>query len=230
MSWRLARSLEQLKAEVLERWPGTTIWSIGDSSHRARASDHNPNPQGVVCAIDIVGLPQATEVYDHLLSRRDYRTKYVIHQRRIFNQYVSPWRERNYSGSNPHNNHVHVSVGRGPSGRSTGPYDEPGSWGIAEATSPDSSKEGTSNMTYGQVHAGDRERFIPVTRPGEVVLFTDHGDSVVRLAIGVAGGFKVWDTLTIPHGRHVREEIWDGAQGVSIRWLRGQPCGVGVLQ
>jgi len=35
MSWRLARSLVTLRDEVRSLHPGTTVWTIGDQSHRA---------------------------------------------------------------------------------------------------------------------------------------------------------------------------------------------------
>lgn len=138
MSWRLARSLDTLRAETRRRWPGTTVWTIGDAAHASRASDHNPNSRGVVCAIDVVGRPQAQAIYDHLMRTRDPRVKYLIFDRRIVNSTVSPWTPRPYGGENPHTTHIHVSVGRGPSGRSTHPnlYDDPAPWGLVGAPPP----------------------------------------------------------------------------------------------
>lgn len=55
--WRLARSLDVLRAEIWQVAPGTTVWTIGDARHRATASDHNPNRAGVVCALDLTHDP-----------------------------------------------------------------------------------------------------------------------------------------------------------------------------
>lgn len=132
MTWRLARSLERLRDEVEGRWPGTTVWTIGDAAHAARASDHNPNAQGVVCAIDVVGARQAGHLWERLQADRDPRIKYLIHRGRIVSATHLPWKVRPYRGSNPHNDHIHISVGRGADGRSTRPdlYDDPSAWGL----------------------------------------------------------------------------------------------------
>lgn len=132
MSWRLAKSLAQLAREVDSIWPGTTIWSIGDQDHASRSSDHNPNPQGVVCAIDVLGGKQSDALWAFLKEARDPRMKYDIHDQKILSSTVSPWQVRRYTGSNPHTHHIHISVGRGPDGHSTRPdlYDDPSPWGL----------------------------------------------------------------------------------------------------
>lgn len=132
MSWRLARSLDQLRDEVQRRWPGTTVWTIGDADHAARASDHNPNQDGVVCAIDVVGARQADAVWQHLLADPDPRVKYLIYRGRIVSSTHLPWKVRPYHGPNPHTDHIHISVGRGPDGQSDDPwrYDDPAPWGL----------------------------------------------------------------------------------------------------
>lgn len=132
--WRQAGALEVLTHEVEERWPATTVWTIGDTDHRRRASDHNPNAEGVVCAVDIVGQAQAGALWQHILDVRDERVKYAIHYGRIVNSSVSPWQVRTYQGTNPHSHHIHVSVGRGPSGSSirSDLYDDTSPWGLIQ--------------------------------------------------------------------------------------------------
>jgi len=130
--WRLARSLEVLRDEIRALHPGTTVWTIGDAAHRATWSDHNPNAAGVVCAIDVLAdggldlgwFAEQVRTSDHPAL------KYVIFNRRIASR-GGGW--RTYAGSNPHTTHVHVSVGVGPDGRSTGPYDNTSPWGVAGA-------------------------------------------------------------------------------------------------
>lgn len=129
MSWRLAGALVALVDEVLDQHPGTTVWSIGDAAHASRASDHNPSPGGVVCAVDIVGPRVAGEVWDRLLELRDPRMKYMILRGRIVNSTVKPWQVRAFGG-HPHDQHIHVSVGRGPDGSGGRPdlYDDRQPW------------------------------------------------------------------------------------------------------
>lgn len=115
MSYFLAPSLVQLRNEVNARWPNRSKVSdgwIGDASHSARASDHNPDwrapgrRRGVVRAIDVTtrGI-DVNLLLKH--TTNDRRVAYVIYNRRIFTHSRGWYR---YTGSNPHTNHVHVSI------------------------------------------------------------------------------------------------------------------------
>lgn len=128
--WRLARSLETLRDEIRALYPGTTVWTIGDAAHQKGASDHNPNAAGVVCAIDVLadGGLDLGWFAEQVRTSNHPALKYVIYNRRIASK-GGGWRP--YYGSNPHTTHVHVSVGVGPDGRSTGPYDNTSPWGVA---------------------------------------------------------------------------------------------------
>src|SRR5690554_6062740 len=128
--WRLARSLEVLRDEIRALHPGTTVWTIGDAAHLATWSDHNPNAAGVVCAIDVLadGGLDLGWFAEQVRTSGHPAFKYVIFNRRIASK-GGGWRP--YHGSNPHTTHVHVSVGVGPDGRSTGPYDNTSPWGVA---------------------------------------------------------------------------------------------------
>jgi len=137
MGWRLARSLEVLRAEVDAIAPSRSRASdgtIGDTAHASRPSDHNPNSAGVVCALDLTHDPgkgaDMSRIAEHIRTRRHPALKYVIFDRRIASA-SSGWAWRTYTGSNPHARHMHVSVGVGPDGRSTGPYDDASPWGLA---------------------------------------------------------------------------------------------------
>ncbi|MFC4560957.1 hypothetical protein ACFO4E_03695 [Nocardiopsis mangrovi] len=84
MSWRLARSLATLRAEINTAAPDRSKrsdGSIGDAAHRASASDHNPNAAGVVCAIDITHDPDAgadmAEVAEQLRAGGHPALKYL---------------------------------------------------------------------------------------------------------------------------------------------------------
>jgi peptidoglycan hydrolase-like protein with peptidoglycan-binding domain len=134
MSWRLAKALEELRGEVNARWPNrdkSSDGSIGDTSHAARKSDHNPNAAGVVRAIDVDadGIPAAWFA-EHVRKRGaggDGRLTpggYVIFNKRIASD-VGGWVWRTYTGTNPHQAHVHVSCTTSASG-----YDDSGDWGV----------------------------------------------------------------------------------------------------
>lgn len=135
MSWRLARSLVTLRDEIRALHPGTTVWTVGDAAHRATWSDHNPNASGVVCAIDVLGDGglDLVSFAEHVRASGHPAFKYAIFDRRIASK-GGGW--RSYSGSNPHTSHVHVSVGVGPDGRSTGPYDDTSPWGLRAVDGP----------------------------------------------------------------------------------------------
>lgn len=138
MSWRLALSLSTLRSECNALWPDRSKASdgtIGDTSHAATASDHNPNAAGVVCAFDLThdpDGPDGSDIAEKLRARPHPDVKYVIWSHRMFSRYPAhgydPFQWRPYTGADPHTNHVHVSVGVGPDGRSVQPYDDLDSW------------------------------------------------------------------------------------------------------
>lgn len=133
MAWRLARSLVVLTAEVKDAYPGTTVWDLGDPAHAAGWSDHNPNQCcQVVCATDILpnGGLNLGQFAEDVRQSGHPALKYVIYNRRIWTRLRNAEGWRPYNGKNPHTGHVHVSVGIGPDGRSTGPYDNTTPWGI----------------------------------------------------------------------------------------------------
>ncbi len=114
--WRVARSLLQLLKQVNQASPRRAKGSdgtIGDASHSARASDHNPDVDDVVKAMDITHDPahgvDSYKLADALKASKDRRIKYIISNHRIWNpSKSSAW--RSYDGKNPHTQHVHVSV------------------------------------------------------------------------------------------------------------------------
>jgi len=90
---------------------------IGDSRHSARKSDHNPDGQGWVRAIDVdrdlSGKPKPDlmpDVADQLriLAKSDKRISYIIFAGKIASS-KSLWRWRTYTGINKHDHHCHVS-------------------------------------------------------------------------------------------------------------------------
>ena len=90
---------------------------IGDSRHSTRKSDHNPDEQGWVRAIDIdrdlSGKPKPDimpDLADQLrqLAKSDKRISYIIFDGKIASS-KSAWRWRTYTGINKHNHHCHIS-------------------------------------------------------------------------------------------------------------------------
>ena len=90
---------------------------IGDSRHSARKSDHNPDEQGWVRAIDIDrdlsgrAKPDIMpDVADQLrqLAKSDKRISYIIFDGKIASA-KSAWRWRKYTGINQHRHHCHIS-------------------------------------------------------------------------------------------------------------------------
>lgn len=144
MAWRLAKSLVVLRDELNDRWPNrdkSSDGTIGDSAHRASASDHNENSQGDVCALDVdtdldgtndSNDPEMDALVEHVRLNPHPTLKYVIYRGRMFSSYAAhgfaPFEWRPYAGDS-HVSHPHFSVGQGLDGRSApGTYDDTSPW------------------------------------------------------------------------------------------------------
>ena len=111
MSWHLAPSLVQLRAEVNRRWPNRPKGSdgtVGDTSHSARRSDHNPNARGSVNAFDITYPGVDPKIIISAVSKHP-SANYVIFNRKIYSR-SSNWKAEPYAGISPHTEHLHVSI------------------------------------------------------------------------------------------------------------------------
>jgi hypothetical protein len=118
--WHLAHSLQRLVEQVDAAYPNRSRASDGSI---ASTQHHSANPtsdheirSGLVTAVDISHDPahgaDMAKVAAALVASRDPRIKYVIFNRRICDsrpQYGA-WQWKPYSGSNPHDHHMHVSV------------------------------------------------------------------------------------------------------------------------
>jgi len=155
--WQLAKSLTRLSDEIEAKYPGTTVWTIGDAAHQDTWSDHNATAGGVVCAVDVLGdhglsLPAFTA---HLIADPHPNLRYVIFNRKIYER-KNGFQARDYSGKNAHATHVHVSVGNGPDGRSTSGYDSTAAWGVAEIGSTPSKPPAPQQPSTGTKKLGDK--------------------------------------------------------------------------
>lgn len=117
VTWRLAEALLKLREQINAAYPKrskVSDGSIGDTAHSPRASDHNPDANGIVNAIDITNDPangcDGAKLAEALRLSRDPRIKYVIFAGRIFSSKKQPWVWRPYDGVNRHDKHVHISV------------------------------------------------------------------------------------------------------------------------
>ena len=139
-TWRVAKCLIRLRAEIDARWPNRdrrTDGTIGDTAHcgPGQSSDHCPNAAGVVRALDIDsdGI-QAGWLAEHIRQLGkdgDARLRnggYVIFNKRIASE-VQGWVWRTYTGQSPHKDHIHFSVSRDAGG-----FDGSGGWGVKGAT------------------------------------------------------------------------------------------------
>ena len=118
----LSKAGQQLREQFDDTFPDRDRRSdgwIGDLRHSARPSDHNPDKAtGVVRAIDVdrdvhkSGKPDLMpDIADQLrlaAKRGEKRISYIIFDGRIASSRMG-WRWRKYSGSNPHNSHLHCS-------------------------------------------------------------------------------------------------------------------------
>ena len=118
----LSKAGQQLREQFDDTYPDRDRRSdgwIGDRKHQARpTSDHNPDENGIVRAIDVdrdvhkSGKPDLMpDIADQLrlaAKRGERRISYIIFQGKIASPRMG-WRWRKYSGINPHNAHCHVS-------------------------------------------------------------------------------------------------------------------------
>lgn len=129
---RLAYSLVTLarQLDVLKPDRPNDGW-IGDAAHASRGgaavSQHNPNEEGVVCALDVYDESHGGVNVDRLMTEldasNDQRIFYLIHDSVIDN---SDDTRTAYNGVNPHKRHLHISVRWGRPDL----YDDPRPWNI----------------------------------------------------------------------------------------------------
>ena len=120
MKPRLSKAAAQLREQFDDCFGDrdrTSDGWIGDSRHSARKSDHNPDEQGWVRAIDVdrdlSGKPKPDlmpDVADQLrqLAKSDKRISYIIFAGQIASA-KSLWRWKPYAGINKHDHHCHIS-------------------------------------------------------------------------------------------------------------------------
>lgn len=209
-SWRVAKCLDQLLAEVNASAPNrskASDGSIGDADHQNTNSDHNPWCQGwVVTARDITHDPAGgfdSYAYaewqrqrcrgDILLNgEREIRVKYIISNRKIASP-TDNWAWRNYTGSNPHDHHVHISVDCTAEGGYMDSTD-PWGWSGGSAGEDDSMlcKYGDSNDKVTAMQCLGQQCGYDITSDG------DYGPATAQMLVDL--NCVGWDTTGHTYG------------------------------
>jgi hypothetical protein len=119
---KLSKAGVQLREQFDDSFPDrdrTSDGWIGDTRHSARISDHNPDEQGWVRAIDIdrdlsgrAKPDLMPDLVDQILqacrSKRETRINYLIFDGFIYSSKFK-FIKRKYTGANKHNHHAHFS-------------------------------------------------------------------------------------------------------------------------
>jgi hypothetical protein len=116
----LCKAGQQLRLQIDDTYPSrdkTSDGWLGDYRHSTRPSQHNPNQQGIVTALDVdrdlSGKKKPDLMPDladqiRLCAKSDKRISYIIFAGKIASPRMG-WRWRKYSGINPHDHHCHIS-------------------------------------------------------------------------------------------------------------------------
>ena len=117
---KLCKAGQQLREQVDDAFPDRdrrSDGSIASPQHKAHSpkSDHNPDENGIVRALDIDSdlASDKSAPFDlanqlRLLARHDKRISYIIYNGKIAS-WVGNYRWRKYRGLNPHKTHIHIS-------------------------------------------------------------------------------------------------------------------------
>ena len=122
MTAKLSRAAIQLREQIDDAFSDrdkTSDGWVGDSRHDSRKSDHNPDEQGWVRAIDIdrdlsgKAKPDLMpDLVDQIRlackARSEKRIAYIIFDGQICSP-ILRWKWRKYKGANKHNKHAHFS-------------------------------------------------------------------------------------------------------------------------
>jgi len=122
---RLSKAAIQLREQIDDSFANrdrTSDGWIGDTRHSARKSDHNPDEQGWVRAIDVDRdlsgrakpdlMPDLADQIRLLCkSKKETRITYIIFDGRIASS-KKAWAWRTYEGTNKHNHHCHISFAK----------------------------------------------------------------------------------------------------------------------
>lgn len=105
-------ALQRLDNQLKAAHPGIVIGWIADV-HHASTSEHQPDPDGTVDALDPMIGPHYSSVdadrdVEALVKSQDKRIWYIIWNGHIISSQIQPWVWRTYTGSDKHTNHYHI--------------------------------------------------------------------------------------------------------------------------
>lgn len=123
-----AKNMQALTNDTKSEHPGVTVYGIGDEAHKTHPSDHNEDdtPGSKPAQTDGDSTPEhraidvmigsaftkadADEYVANLLADPAARARLqnIIWNRSIWSR-SNGWKRQDYTGSDPHTNHVHVS-------------------------------------------------------------------------------------------------------------------------
>lgn len=200
MSWRLAESLKKLREQLNVLYPNRdrqSDGSIGDERHqKAGTSDHLPNKNGVVTAIDVtndIKILAGQRLVDVLVKNKDPRIKYLIFNRQIISSKQQPWVWRKYTGANAHQHHVHISVNA-----DAALYDAKSEWnleGLDSAAGSSASNPAKNSLSSNQAK---KENTNPATNQPPIYHLVQSGDTLSSLGKEysvTARQLKKWNKL-----------------------------------
>jgi hypothetical protein len=181
---------------------------IGDATHSASVSDHNPDPRGVVHAVDVTNDPAAgmsgwfwaNIVAQRIIAGKERRVKYLVSNDgthdKIFNPAVSyTWRNNNAEGGQSHRSHLHVSILYTPAAEGDitnffvlgGPAPgAPAPVPIPVQESPD-----VSNTVYYAIDKADHQFFVNKFNSHLIHRYGNGATEDLTLKTNTAG--KLWD-------------------------------------
>jgi len=119
---KLSKAAIQLREQVDDSFPDrdrTSDGWIGDTRHAARKSDHNPDEQGWVRALDVdrdlfkgskpdIMCDLVDQIRRACKDKSEKRISYIIFDGYIYSRILN-WKPRKYTGANKHNHHAHFS-------------------------------------------------------------------------------------------------------------------------
>lgn len=117
MGWKPAGNIDHRTQLIKAEYPGITVYQVGDTSHQASASDHNPDSREIVHAFDAMTYSDTKrgEAIRDWCLRDTTDAEYIIFNRKIYER-DNDFKARDYSGSDPHADHVHYSGKHGNTG------------------------------------------------------------------------------------------------------------------
>ncbi len=230
-SWVLVPALVSLRAEFNALAPSrekSSAGSIGDSAHASSSSDHNPDETGAtpyedvdsineVHAIDVdidlrkPGWKMAKAV-DIIVTRhrtgRDDRLQNVIYKRRIWSR-SGGWTAREYTGSNPHDEHAHFS-----SRYTTAQEASTRPWGLLEQEDDVSQADVIAALNSADGQAAIGRATLNASETISLVVQSDEFSKAVFDAVTKA--MRERGEMVIPR---LAERGWGGDKGMSDRQI-----------